>query len=99
LDSAGTGHWAPLFKGCGYDALIIEGKSSSPVYLNITEDSVEFKDASHIWGKDTIETTEIIKDELNNNNVSLINIGPSGEIGNPIACITCDGHSFAGQMY
>lgn len=97
LDSAGTGHWAPLFKGCGYDALIIEGKSSAPVYLYITEENVEFKEASHLWGKDTIETTELIKRELNNSKISLINIGPSGEIGNPIACITCDGHSFAGR--
>jgi len=97
LDSAGTGHWAPLFKGCGYDALIIEGKSDIPVYLYITEDNLEFKDASHLWGKDTIETTELIKKELNNSRISMINIGPSGEIGNPIACITCDGNSFAGR--
>jgi len=97
LDSAAGGHWAPLFKGCGYDALIIEGKSNIPVYLYITEDNIEFKDASHIWGKDTIETTDFIKNELNNKRVSMVNIGPSGEIGNPIACITCDGHSFAGR--
>ena len=97
LDSAGGGHWAPLFKGCGYEALIIEGKSKSPIYIYITEENVEFKEASHIWGKDTVETTEIIKNELNNNRVSMINIGPSGEISNPIACITCDGHSFAGR--
>ena len=27
----------------------------------------------------------------------MINIGPAGEIGCPIACISCDGHSFAGR--
>lgn len=97
LDSAGSGHWAPLFKKTGYDALIIEGKSEKPVYLYITEDNINFKDASHIWGKDTIETTEIIKKELSNKRVSLLNIGFAGEIMNPIACITCDGHSFAGR--
>jgi len=97
LDSAGTGRWAPLLKGCGYDALIIEGKSNDPVYLYITEGNVEFKEASHIWGKDTLETTELIKSELNNKSISMVNIGPSGEIENPIACITCDGQSFAGR--
>jgi aldehyde:ferredoxin oxidoreductase len=97
LDCAGAGHWAPLFKKAGYDALIIEGKSEKPVYININDDKVEFKDAAHIWGKDTIKTTEFIKEELNNKRVSILNIGPAGEIMNPIACITCDGHSFAGR--
>jgi len=97
LDSAGGGRWAPLFKGCGYDALIVEGESSDLVYLYITEDKVEFKEASHVWGKDTIETTELIKKELNNKKISMVNIGPSGEIKNPIACISCDGQSFAGR--
>ncbi len=97
LDSAGSGHWAPLFKNTGYDALIIEGKSKSPVYLYITEDEIKFKNASHIWGKDTIETTKIIKQEIGSTQVSMLNIGPAGERCNPIACITCDGNSFAGR--
>jgi aldehyde:ferredoxin oxidoreductase len=96
LDSAASEHWGLFLKGCGYEALIIEGKSNSPIYIYITEDDVEFKEAFHILGKDTIETTNIIKSELNNR-VSIVNIGPSGEIGNPIACITCDGRSFAGR--
>ncbi len=96
LDSAASEHWGLLLKGCGYDALILEGKSEMPIYLNITEDTVDFKDATHIWGKDTIETTRIVKGEINNK-VSVVNIGPAGEIGNPIACITSDGRSFAGR--
>jgi len=96
LDSAASGHWGIFLKGCGYDALIIEGKSEKPIYLNISEDIVEFKNAFHIWGKDTIETASIIKGETNNK-VSVANIGFAGEIGNPIACITVDGHSFAGR--
>ena len=97
LDSAGSGSWGYLFKQTGYDALIIEGKSSSPVYLYITNSDVEFKNASHLWGKDTRVTTDLIKDELGNKRVSMLNIGPSGEICNPIACISCDAHSFAGR--
>ena len=97
LDSAGTGSWAPYFKMTGFDLILIEGKSRSPVYLFIRNNAVEFKDASHIWGKDTIETSKIIKDELRNKRVNVLNIGPSGEIMNPVACITCDGKSFAGR--
>ena len=97
LESAGTGHWAPYFKKCGYDAVVFEGKASSPVYVVLRDDSVEFRDASFIWGKDTVETGELIKEDLGDKRINALNIGPAGEIGNPIACITCDGHSFAGR--
>lgn len=97
LDSAGSGHWAIPFKKCGYDALVIQGKAENPVYLYIHDDFVEFRDAGLLWGKDTIETGDYIKKELGNNQISALNIGPAGELMNPIACITCDGHSFAGR--
>lgn len=97
LDSAGTGAWAPQLKKAGYDVLIIEGKSEKPVYLYINDDKIEFRDASSIWGQDTIETSRIIKEELGDKRINAINIGPAGENLNPIACISCDGHSFAGR--
>jgi len=97
LDSAGTGAWAPQLKKAGYDVLVIEGKSENPVYIFINDDKIEFRDASSIWGKDTIETSKIIKEELGDKRINAINIGPAGENLNPIACITCDGHSFAGR--
>lgn len=97
LDSAGTGAWAPQLKKAGYDVLIIQGKSEKPVYLLINDDKIEFRDASLIWGKDTIETSKIIKEELGDKRINAINIGPAGENLNPIACISCDGHSFAGR--
>ncbi len=97
LDSAGTGHWAPYFKKTGYDLLVIEGRAEKPVYLFIHDNGVEFKDAARLWGQDTIRTSELIKEELGDRRINALNIGPAGEILNPIACITCDGHSFAGR--
>jgi len=97
LDSAGTGAWAPQLKKAGYDALIIEGKAKRPVYIFINDDAVEFKCAARLWGLDSTETSLEIKKELGNNRINALNIGPAGEIMNPIACITCDGHSFAGR--
>ena len=97
LDSAGTGSWAPQLKKAGYDVLVIEGKSAAPVYIYINDDTVEFKSAEHLWGMDSIETSQVIKKELGNDRINALNIGQAGEIMNPIACITCDGHSFAGR--
>lgn len=97
MDSAGTGHWAPAFKRCGFDALVIEGASEKPVWLHVTDDCVEFKDAEELWGLDSVETSAKIKEILGDKRINALNIGPAGEIMNPIANITCDGHSFAGR--
>ena len=97
MDSAGTGAWAPQLKKAGYDMLIIEGKAAAPTYLYVNDDTVEFRPADKIWGMDTVKTGEAIKAELGDKRINTLNIGPAGEIANPIACITCDGHSFAGR--
>lgn len=96
-DSAGTGAWAPAFKKCGFDALVIEGKAAAPTWLYITDDGVEFRDGAELWGLDSVETSLKIKEILGDKRVNALNIGTAGEIMNPIANITCDGHSFAGR--
>lgn len=97
MDSAGAGAWAPAFKKTGFDALVIEGKSEKPVWLYITDDGVEFRDASDLWGLDSVETGVKIKEILGNKAINALNIGTAGENMLPIANITCDGHSFAGR--
>ncbi len=67
-------------KCAGYDLIVIQGKSDKPVYLYIHNDSVEFKDASHIWGKDVYETQQIVKDELGES-AEVMCIGPGSEKG------------------
>ena len=96
-DSAGTGAWGPAFKKCGFDALVIEGKAEKPVWLYITDNNVEFRDAAELWGLDSVDTSLKIKEILGDKRVNALNIGTAGEIMNPIANITCDGHSFAGR--
>ena len=79
LGTAGLGAYIPnQIKWAGYDLIIVEGKSDKPVYVYINNDSVEFKDASDLWGKDVYETQLIIKEELGNS-VQVMCIGPGGE--------------------
>ncbi len=73
------GFFGPELKKAGYDFLIVEGKSNKPVYLWVTDDKVEIKDASHIWGKDTYVTTDTILSELGDKNIKVACIGPAGE--------------------
>ena len=58
------GFWAPAFKGTGYDGVIFQGISPKPVYLVCEDGKAELRDASHLWGLKTPETTETIQKEL-----------------------------------
>ena len=49
-DSSSGGHWGTALKQSGYDGLIIEGASNSPVYLYINDGKAEIRDASKHWG-------------------------------------------------
>ena len=73
------GFIASEIKNAGYENITISGKSSAPVYLWIHDDKVEIRDASHLWGKDTRETQQIIHQELNNDKIQIICIGQAGE--------------------
>ncbi|MFC1979969.1 aldehyde ferredoxin oxidoreductase N-terminal domain-containing protein, partial [Chloroflexota bacterium] len=73
------GFWGAQLKQAGYDSLVISGKSPVPVYISIADDQVEIRDASHLWNKDTLETSQIIQEELRNDNVEVLCIGQAGE--------------------
>jgi len=96
-DSAGGSSWGYLFKRCGYDSLVIEGKAENPVYILITSEKVKIEDASEIWGKDAIETINILRSRIKSRNVSIACIGKAGENLVGIANIVIDEHSFAGR--
>ncbi|MFW9915038.1 MAG: aldehyde ferredoxin oxidoreductase family protein [Candidatus Thorarchaeota archaeon] len=70
------GFWGRDFKKGGFDGIIFEGVSPKPVYLITDDGKVELRDASHLWGKNTSETTRMIKEELGEDfNVACIGIG------------------------
>lgn len=73
------GHFSPELKFAGYCAIVVSGASQKPVYINIKDDSVEIRDADHIWGKDIRETNKILKKELEDENINILSIGPAGE--------------------
>ena len=79
--------FAPNMKYAGYDAIVISGKAESPVYVVITDDKVEFRKASHLWGKTTFDTEQAVKAELGDREYQVRVIGPAGETLSPLATI------------
>lgn len=90
------GFWAPDFKRTGYDGVIFQGISPKPVYLVCEDGKAELRDASHLWGLKTPETTELIQKDLGDQ-FKVACIGPAGEKLVRIACIMNDIHRAAGR--
>jgi len=42
------GYWGAELKRAGFDAIIVEGKAKSPIFIWIKNGNVEIRDASHI---------------------------------------------------
>jgi aldehyde:ferredoxin oxidoreductase len=75
--AAGCG-FGPQLKWAGYDNVVITGASDKPVYLYISNKTVELRDAAKLWGKDIVEATDALREKYSQD-VSVIGIGPAGE--------------------
>jgi aldehyde:ferredoxin oxidoreductase len=73
-------------KFCGIDCVWIKGKSPRPLYLVIDEKGVLFRDAHHVWCKDTFETVDALK-AREGKETEVASIGPAGEKGVRFASI------------
>jgi aldehyde:ferredoxin oxidoreductase len=91
------GYWAAELKRAGFDAIIVEGKAETPVYLWVQDGEASIRDASHLWGKETKETEAAVRAELGDDRIQLAQIGPAGENMVRYACIMNGLHDAAGR--
>ncbi|MHA1615903.1 MAG: aldehyde ferredoxin oxidoreductase family protein [Candidatus Njordarchaeales archaeon] len=96
-DSHAGGHFGPELKFAGFDGIIIEGRAEEPVYLWIHDGTAELRDAKHLWGRTTYETTDMIREELGDKEIKTITIGPAGENLSRIAALITDKTRAAGR--
>jgi aldehyde:ferredoxin oxidoreductase len=80
-DSQCGGFFPAELKFAGFDAIILKGKAQKPVYLWINEGNFELRDASHLWGKITGEAESLIREELADDKIEVLQVGPAGEKG------------------
>ncbi len=67
------------FSRAGYDAIIIEGKSDHPIFLEVSDKNVVFHGASDLWGRETYESEERILKAVGIKGAGVLVIGPAGE--------------------
>ena len=96
-DAQSGGYWGSELKFSGFDAIVIQGKAARPTYLLIQDGKAELKDASHLWGKTTGETQNLLRQELNEPGLRVAQIGPAGEKLVRYACVINDLHDAAGR--
>ncbi|MFX0010151.1 MAG: aldehyde ferredoxin oxidoreductase family protein, partial [Candidatus Hermodarchaeota archaeon] len=96
-EASSGGFFGKELKSTGYDFVVIDGKSETPIFIYINDDKVKFLDASDIWGKGTQESDKLIKEKLGDNSIKVATIGPAGEKLVKYACIINDKHHAAGR--
>ena len=89
------GQWGAHLKYAGWDAIIVEGKSEKPVYLNVVDEKVEILPAEDMWGKTSEAVDDLLKER--HPKCSVLNIGPAGERQSLIAAIMNDKDRAAGR--
>jgi aldehyde:ferredoxin oxidoreductase len=91
------GYFGAELKLAGWDMVIFEGKSPTPVYLFIEDGEAKLLPADELWGKSVWETDEILHRKHQDPLIRISAIGRAGEEGILYACIVNDLHRAAGR--
>jgi len=80
-DAQAGGFFPAEMKFAGFDAFVIHGQADKPVYLWVKDGEAELRPADHLWGKTTGEVEDILKEELGDKKIEVIQTGIAGENG------------------
>jgi len=81
----------------GIQSICITGRAIQPVYLYLGLDNIEIKCAENLWGLDTRDTEEHLKQKWGARDLETLTIGPAGEKGVLFACIMAGWDHAAGR--
>ena len=78
-ESEAGGFWGPELRMAGYEAIVVTGRAEHPTYISIIDDKVELRDARTLWGVEPLEVQAMIRAELADKHVRVLQIGLGGE--------------------
>ena len=101
-ESYSGGTVAEYIASAGYDVVVIHGVSGSPIWLEIFEGGVRFHSAEELWGLDTYQTEDRVKQLVAEKNsthpkAGVMAIGPAGENGVTFSVVENDYWRSAGR--
>lgn len=96
-ESEAGGYWGAELKKAGFDALIIEGAATTPVYLWVKNGNVQIREAGNLWGLETAAAHRALESDINEGRIRTAVIGPAGEKRVRFSCILHDITHVAGR--
>lgn len=99
-ESHAGGRSAVAIRSAGYGAIVIVGTSETPVYLAVHGDSVNFRDASGIWGiVHSVTVGRVVRElEPHSGMRTIMRIGGAGENLVSYACVTTETYRHFGRL-
>jgi len=95
---ANTGGFiGPEMRFAGYDGIIVTGRAEKPVWLSIVDGQAELHDATGLWGGDSYETQERVREGMGEPSARVACIGPAGENLAKMAAVMNDHGRAAGR--
>jgi aldehyde:ferredoxin oxidoreductase len=96
------GFFGPELRFAGYDGVIVTGQADEPVWLSIVEGQAELHAAADLWGSDSYETQERVRQALDDpeahaSKVRVACIGQAGENRALMAAVLNDHGRAAGR--
>jgi len=83
------GSFGTYLKKAGVDALVVTGRSATPVWLEIAGDGVHFRDADDVWGMRTSAAQTALREAIGGKCGTIV-AGPAGENLVPYAALVSD---------
>ena len=90
------GDFGTRMKMAGYDAVVVEGKSTYPVYLLLKGSKAKIFPSEELWGLQISCLQDVLLKKHRQNHLSFIGIGPAGERKAAISCLMVDQAHAAG---
>ena len=90
-DSLSGSHFSEMLRRAGWDGIVIKGKAPDWTLLFIDDDDVQFLDATPYVGMGAVESQQVIREEMGDENIRISAIGPAGENLVRFALIDNDG--------
>ena len=95
---ANTGGFiGPEMRFAGYDGIIVTGRAEKPVWLSIVDGQAKLHDATGLWGGDSYETQERVREGMGEPKARVACIGPAGENLAKMAAVMNDHGRAAGR--
>jgi aldehyde:ferredoxin oxidoreductase len=91
------GGFAVRLRACGFDTIVVRGRSERPVYIEIGTAGARIHPAEHLWGLDTHVTHQRLSEGKAAEKIGSLGIGPAGENGTRFACIVSETDHAAGR--